>query len=243
MGDRYKQSQQQYPAEIIGEKRQRESPESPDSPESRQVGKRPNMPNSEEIMLKAINGLSAKLDSWKQDFSSEIAQLSTKIDVLTREWKRDNEVIVAKQAELEARLDRIERKEKRNNVVVTGLVATREIKTTVNQLFTKQLEKEIKVQDAFNIQLKSGKTKTIVKLENWEQKMEIMKNKNKLPKDVFVTDDLIQKDQFIQYKAREFARMEKANGKETKIGMARVYVNGSVFVWEETTQAFVSRKN
>ena len=109
-------------------------------------------------------------------------------------------------------------------------------------MFSKQLKKAIQVQDAFAVVLKSGSTKIIVKMENWEQKMEVLRSRADLPKDIFVSEDLIPKDQFIQFKAREFARQERGIGKEAKVGQGKVFVNGAQFTWEESTQTFCNKK-
>ena len=240
--------------------RPREKSSSQSSPEEEKRGKRFKSPTvmaaatSGDPLQKVLEHLekqSAELKAMEERMKNEIkencsavlSQVAAKMDRLAMEWKQETAVIVAKQKELENRLDRIERKEKKNNVIVTGMPATKDTKGAINELFSKQLKKAIQVQDAFAVVLKSGSTKTIVKMENWEQKMEVLRSRADLPKDIFVSEDLIPKDQFIQFKAREFARQERGRGKEAKVGQGKVFVNGAQFTWEESTQTFCNKKN
>ncbi|KAJ3638557.1 hypothetical protein MTP99_001910 [Tenebrio molitor] len=64
----------------------------------------------------------------------------------------------------------------------------------------------------------------LAKIESWEQKKNIMLNKN---------DDLIKEERETQKKLRELAREERDRGKRVKIGYRKIQINGDWFRWDE----------
>lgn len=73
--------------------------------------------------------------------------------------------------------------------------------------------------------------------------MMVMKANRPIRNDVFLNDDLIKKDQFVHYKARECAKSMRTDGKQAKIRADKVFVDGMAFIWDETQQQFINRKN
>lgn len=225
---------------VVTVKRNRDESNSPPS-DNRPATKKHTM---DQEILKAINGL-------RSDMSTQLSQINAKIDNIEKtfaQWSVEKEAIVTKQRELEARLDRIERKEKQQNIIITGMPFIKgnatQVRTAVNELLAEQMKCPISVTDAFQIRLKSGDSRVIAKLPSMEDKKTVMKAKNALPDKIFIQDDLIRKDQFVQFKAREFAKIQRAQkAGETKIGNGKVFVDGVPFIWNEDTQTFVSRKN
>lgn len=162
-------------------------------------------------------------------------------------WKEEKAVIVAKQSELEARLDRLERQEKMANIVITGLPVVEgrnpDVRAAVNNLISTQLKQQTVVLDAYQVKSKSGESKIIAKLSSVADKRTVMSAKRSLPDKVYISDDLIRKDQFVQYKAREYARSQRRNGTEVKLGRGRIFVNGTPHIWDDIAQGFVIGKN
>lgn len=218
-------------------KRKITSPDAPSNPAKKSSG-----PNNHEI-LRAICDMKSVLQA-------EIGGLGEKIDLIERameSWKEEKAVIVAKQSELEARLDRLERQEKMANIVITGLPVVEgpnpDVRSAVNDLLSTQLKRQTVVQDAYQIRLKSGESKIIAKLPSVADKRIVMATKKALPEKVFISDDLIRKDQFVLFKVREYAKSQRKPGTEVKMGKGRVYINGSPHIWDDAAQVFVTRKN
>lgn len=216
-------------------KRTRDELSSPESPNLRR--KKSNMGTNADI-LKAI-------ESMRKDFSSQLMELGSKIDKFDNamaEWKKEKQELLEKQAELEARLDRFERQDKRANIIITGLPVVNgpavEVKAAVNELLQTKLKCAVQVVEAFQIRNKAGRTKIIAKLQSSDDKRVVMMAKRDLPDQIFISDDLIAKDQFVQFKARELAKQLKKEGAVPKIGRGRVYVNGTERIWNEETQSF-----
>lgn len=228
-------------------KREREESESPVTPTNppRKKSTMAPTPKPDESFAAAFKALNDNLNAMRADFTSKFDELSGKIDNEFITWQREKAEIITKQTELESRLDRMERNEKRCNIVISGLNITgaATAKSAVDELFTKQLGLAVTANDAFQIKLKSGQTKFIARMRSWDDKMMVMKANRAIRNDVFLNDDLIKKDQFVQYKAREFAKSMRADGKQAKIGAVKVFVDGMAFIWDETQQQFINRKN
>lgn len=202
------------------------------------------MSNSE--ILAEIKSVNSNIDQLRADFTKEINTLNNKLNTAISSWQQEKAKLFSKQSELENRLDRLERQEKRNSVVITGLnevVGPGKVKSAVSDLFTNKLGVDVSINDAFQIKLKSGKTKVIAKLNSFDDKRSIMSSKKSLPKDIFVDDDLISKDQFLRFKAREFVRGIRKEGMNIKFRTGTVIIDGVLHAWEEESQTFVMRKN
>lgn len=237
-------------------KRVRQESQSPESP-TRQPKKKtmaPTKPDTSvadgfktlnENLNSMRNDFNSNLTTMRNDFQAQFDKLNTKIETQFVTWQKEKEELITKQAELESRVDRLERQEKRNNVVITGLKVSQQIsaRSAVDDLFTKQLGLTVTALDAFQIKLKSGQSKFIARMRSWDDKMAVTKANREMKNDVYIDDDLIRKDHFIQFKAREFAKLVRADGKEAKVGAGKVFVNGVVHVWDENGQSFLSRKN
>lgn len=191
-----------------------------------------------------IATLTNTVKELQSTFTVQLAELQKTFNQSFGNWQAEKTEILRRQAELETRLDRIERQEKRNNIVITGLITDQtNVKSTVNDFLNKQLKQNVSVIDAFEIKLETGKSKIIVKLASFNEKLNIIKAKKDLDDNIFISDDLIKKDQFIQYKAREFAKAARKIKKEAKVGSRKVYVDGILHVWDESTETFTIWKN
>lgn len=221
-------------------KRTREESLSPETPNNQR--KRQNMGSNAEIL--------GAIEAMRKDFSSRFEDLNQKLEKFEKSmdcWHREKQEIKQKQNELEARLDRLERQEKRTNIIVTGLPGVNgtaaEVRTAVNDLFVNKLKCDVKVAEAFQIKTKGGGCKIIAKLHSSDDKRVIMMAKRSLPERVYISDDLIPKDQFVQFKAREFMKKLRGEGRDVKIGNGKVFVDGKALWWSEETQSFMERKN
>lgn len=198
-------------------------------------------------MEQALALINKTMVDMQREAKGEMRLLNQSIDTKFGNWQAEKAEIVRKQSELESRIDQLERQAKRNSVIVTGLPLTdsRNAKSAVNDLFCKQLGVDVTVTEAFAVKMKSGDTKIIAKMCSFEDKMNVMKNKSKGTKlgKIFISDDMIRKDQYVQFKARQFAKDMRAMNKEAKVGHGRVFVDGTVHIWDEGGETFINRKN
>lgn len=200
-----------------------------------------------------IKGLSITLTNVQTQITEMRVNVDAKLDQLNNkfaDWQNEKAELLQKQTELEERLDRIERQQKRNNIVVTGVAveAQAQANNVIEQLLKAKLNMNLKVGNAFYIKTKSGANKIIATMNSYEDKNAVMKSKRKLndvggPVKIFINDDLIPKDEFIQYQARIFAKKMRDSGKDAKIAFKKVYVNNVAHIWDANSESFINRKN
>lgn len=83
----------------------------------------------------------------------------------------------------------------------------------------------------------------IVKLEEWGQKLEIMKNKKKLGTKIKIENDLTLKEREIQPKIKEIANEERrTNKKKVKIGSQKMYVGNALYTSDDKQQSLCLNK-
>lgn len=203
-------------------------------------------------LYQLIKGLSITLTSVQTQVTEMRCSIDGKLEQLGKaveQWQNDKTDIVKRQSELELRLDRIERQQKRNNIVVTGAVdnGSDRASTVIEQLLKSQLGLSVKVDSAFRVKGRSG-AKIVATLNSLDDKSAVMIAKKKLRvadgnSKIFISDDLIPKDEFIQYQGRIFAKKMREEGKDVKIGFKKVFVNNTPYIWDTEQESFINRKN
>jgi hypothetical protein len=93
---------------------------------------------------------------------------------------------------------------------------------------------KVNVKEAFKI----NKDKMMLaKIESWEQKKNIMRNKSRLKEikgeRVYIDDHLTNKERKTQRKLKDVAREERDRGERVKIGYRKIQINGEWFRWDE----------
>lgn len=200
-------------------------------------------------LTSSIETMSSDVQQLRVDFNTKFDGLSAAVTSRFEKWEEEKAVLVNNQTELMNRIDQLERNQKRPNIVVTGLERDTELsaRETVEQLFREKVSDDIVVASAYKINMKNGSSKFIATMRSVEDKITVMKGKAKLLSDggkkVFVADDLIKKDEFVQFQARSFAKKMSAENKEAKVAFKRVYVDNVAHIWDENSQTFVNRKN
>ncbi|KAH0812079.1 hypothetical protein GEV33_010711 [Tenebrio molitor] len=103
---------------------------------------------------------------------------------------------------IEEKMEQREKKERKNNVIITGIGAiSGNVERGVEEWLEREIGVKVNVKEAFKI----NKDKMMLaKIENWEQKKNIMLN-----------DDLTKEERETQKKLRELAREERDRGKRT----------------------------
>ncbi|KAF5287258.1 hypothetical protein FQA39_LY15986 [Lamprigera yunnana] len=120
--------------------------------------------------------------------------------------KEDNKKLIKRVVTLESNIEKLERTERKNSIVIKGANIRKDM-VTVEFLKT-ELGVLINIISAKIIKTKYAHPIVIAKLEEWDQKMQIMKNKTKLKgKPIYIDDDLIPKK--IQTTIREIQFIKK----------------------------------
>lgn len=99
-------------------------------------------------------------------------------------------------------------------------------------MLKKELKVEVRVEEAS--WTRRGTNMITAKLENKDQKREIMiKKKNLKGKNIFIDNDLIWKERQVQKEIRMIAEEEKGKGVKVKIGYRKLQINEKKFIWKE----------
>lgn len=152
------------------------------------------------------------------------------------EIKRENEEMKEDIKTLNWRLEKREKEEKRKQLRITGVkIDTNDdkaIKQTMEGFIEKELRIKIKVKNARKI----GDKACIIETESLSEKIDVLKNKNKLREledRIYIEAELTEKELEIQREIRKIAKEEKQKGKQTKIGYKKLIINGITLKWDE----------
>lgn len=136
-----------------------------------------------------------------------------------------------------------EKKNRKNNVIIRGLKGEfRGKKEEVEKFFKDNLEVDVKVESAIQV----GKDVKIIiaKINSWEEKQDIMKNKKKLGNTkIYIDHDLTRTERVIQSRLVIRAKREREKGRVVKIGYKKICIEGewiaySQINWSESNENF-----
>ena len=100
----------------------------------------------------------------------------------------------------------------------------------VEEFLKKEIEVEVKVLETIIIGKEESK-KILVKTL-WEEKQEVMKNKNKL-RGKRIDNDWTVQEQKIQKGIREVAKEERKKGYTTRVGYKKLEVGDKMYTWND----------
>jgi len=203
-----------------------------------------------------MDAILKKLDEVKEELKKEIelkvtdmkidfAEVKEELKKVKAEWEEKANIWQKEKGEMEKRISNLENKlekqekeKRRNNVVIKGIDFDKEqpgnqyLKQKVVDYFQKEMEIEIKVEEAFKV----GKTEekvTVVKCAEFDHKLELLKLKRKLPGSIYIDSDLTMEERKVQLAIRNVARGEKNNGKKTRVGYRKLEVDGIKYEWSQ----------
>lgn len=209
-----------------------------------------------EIIKELINETTAEIMKDTKELINEVKEMNKIYREEIKQLKEENlkikqemkelRVKMIKIEEIEERLEVADRKDRKNNIIISGLeipnATEKEMEDNVKHFFENQLKIKISVP-----KIKEIKEKTyLIKVENFAQKLEIMKNKAKLPRgkynQVYINNDLTQNERKIQQKLKEIAKQKIEERKTVKIGYQKLIINGQKWTWN-TKSSELERDN
>lgn len=218
-------------------------------------------PASMENLEKMMMGMSAQLREIKEDTTStkkEIKDIkeqmksyweelrTLKEDFLKKEveWETERNEMRKEIGQMKRKLENQERNHKKNNIVVKGAKFESENqKQEITDFLQRELGVRADVEEVFKVGKQEPKV-TVIKLKNFEQKTEILKQKYKLgSKRIYLDSDLTTEEQRVQAEIRKVARDEKNNGKNTRVGYRKIEINGVKYEWSEEDGGGLKPKN
>ncbi|CAH0560387.1 unnamed protein product [Brassicogethes aeneus] len=136
------------------------------------------MEEIKEILLqvqKEIKTMSVELKINNEEMKKNRDEINT----MKEQWNSEKQDLINKIKETEARLERLEKDKTRNKLVISGLnIESQEkpVKTTVEEFINKKLGIKIELRAAYKVNEKT----IIAETESWEEKSNILKEKQKL---------------------------------------------------------------
>ena len=143
---------------------------------------------------------------------------------------------------LDRRVNYLERVNKQNNVIVSGMRMNDQVRGSMKGKLEDLFKKELEVNVPVKFVTISGQRICLVELENKEDKIRIMKVKNKLRKlsgkTIYVDNDYPVKKQQVQRNIRKRAAEERQKGNQVRVGYQKMVVDGKEWKWNEEKSDF-----
>ena len=190
----------------------------------------------QEPLMEMMKQLMEEMKQLREENRGVKKELQTINGILEREreeWKEKERSFEERINNLEKKLEKKERQERRNNFIITGMeIRERTDAKEVEEFLKKEIEVEVKVLETIIIGKEESK-KILVKTL-WEEKQEVMKNKNKLRgKRIYIDNDWTVQEQKIQKGIREVAKEERKKGYTTRVGYKKLEVGDKMYTWNE----------
>lgn len=203
-------------------------------------------------MMKELKTEVKQIRVEQREYMMEINKLKTENNLLREGGellKRENAEIKTELKTLKNSIEILEREKRANNIVMTGLeVAASDpgvLKEATENFFRQNLKVETKVKSVHKL----GPKTCLIQLEDEQQKREVMREKSKLrnlrDNRVYLNDDLTKGERHMQKVIRETAKEERKNGKDVKIGVRKLMINGVEWRWsreQEKLEAITEKK-
>jgi thiol:disulfide interchange protein len=141
----------------------------------------------------------------------------------------------------EEKIEKLEEDKIRNNLIVTGIRMETEneerLRNTMEKMITKELRLNVKVKKAYKI----GQDRYNVEMNNWNEKLKVLKTKGKLRgklrgKEIYIDSALTLTEREIQKNIRDFAKKEIINGATVRVKYQGMEIDGRSWKWNKMEQ-------
>lgn len=169
-----------------------------------------------------------ELRNDQKSIMEEVKQINEETTTL----RKENRELKDRMKVMEEKLEKIEKQNRKNNIIIKGIDFQNKTEG-IEQFCKERLGTEVKIEAFQNIGT-NERPMIMAKVNTWEQKVSIMKNKNKLRgTKIFVDHDMTKAESEVQKKLRERAKVEKSQGKEAHVGYQKIYINGECWKWAQ----------
>jgi hypothetical protein len=158
------------------------------------------------------------LKKENQDIKEELTVLRKRVDSLEY---------------VEEKIEQMERKNRKNKIVINGIKLESKNEETNKSIVENFIKLNLKVDMKANNLIKINETVSVVEVDKFENKLEIMRNKHKLKtisEKVYINNDLTEQERKIQKVIQEIAKEERAKNQQVKIGYQKIIINGKKYI-------------
>ena len=187
---------------------------------------------------KDISELKMEIKGLDKRIEEKCCHLESKIGNIENTFHEKINHLTGELTRLQETEERRQRKERKNNIVIKSKEFGDRTESDQNEKVKKILQ-EIESDVEFSKTTFIGKNTmgmglVRVELNNLEDKIKIMKNKNKLKgQDRYIDDDMTRQEREIQSALRKRAREEKEKGNEAKVGYQKLLINNNWVNWKD----------
>lgn len=200
------------------------------------------MANTLKIILEKLEDIK-EIKNEIKEIRQENKQLKDDLNNLKLEnreqinhFENENKLLKQKINKMEIIIERKDKTERKNNLIIKGTnLEGIELEKKVKNMIKTKLGVDIEIKAAYELGKRNGRPGVITaKLYNWQDKQEVLKNKNKLKgENIFIDNDLTAKERQIQKEIRDLGKIEAAKGNRVKIGYKKIFINGSKHEWND----------
>lgn len=213
------------------------------------------MKKENEKIREEVGGIKQQNEGFREQIKKEMEDLKTELRKRDEKWDGDRESIQHKIENIEnateARLEEVQkrlhlieeqeerrqRNERRNNIIIKSLELEEKkdkAEEGVLQIFKKLEVDSTPERTRYIGKDWKGRGLILATMKTFEEKMLIMKSKNKLQgEECYIEDDMTKKDREIQGALRRRAKMEREKGNTAKVGFHKIQINGQWEQWSE----------
>lgn len=186
----------------------------------------------------------------QQNIRSELRRLKEENEMLRNNYEKvieENEKLKKEASEIRNNVEWLEKEKRERNIVLTGLtidtVNNEELKAGITKFMSEKLALSVQIKAARKV----GEKACLIELPSIEEKEKIMQNKNKLKNFgngvCYINHDLTRRERAIGKQIRERARTEKQMGKQVKMGVRKLVIDGEEWRWNKEKEALEKTKN
>jgi len=190
--------------------------------------------------IRDVKGVIDSIEDMRREINqnnAEVKSIREEVNRRGEEWAREREEIKERLRKTEERVEKIERDKIRNNLLVSGIEIDADDDETVKKALEKMIEEELNVRVKAKKAYKIGPSKCILEMNEWTDKVKILKEKGRLRgKHMFIDSELTLKEREIQKKIRDVAREERKKGIRVKVRYQRLEMDGKTLEWDNKEQ-------
>lgn len=190
------------------------------------------------------------------DLMSAVKEMMIEIREMIKEQKEyhetlkeitiENKKLKKKVEVLEEKLEKIEKDQRKSNIIIKSEDFQHNIgKEQVKQFIEEKIGVPVEIEEVQVIS-NNKKHQTIVraKINSFENKILIMKNKSKLKgTKYYIESDFTKSEEKIQKKLREIAKEEKVKGKIAVVKYQKIKINGKWMFWDTSRSVLAESKS
>ncbi|KAB0805666.1 hypothetical protein PPYR_02636 [Photinus pyralis] len=216
---------------------------SPDKTSTTSAGSMEKIEKMLDSVVSELKLIRAENAQWKED----ISKMQEEMKKNEQKWQLTVNSLEEKIESLERKLQWREKLDKKNNIVIKGLSACPgNEERIVEELLQGKLKVSVKPKEV--LVLGKDKRVMLVKFDSWKDKQEVMCCKQKLKenldtKKVYINNDMTTEELKTQAKIKEVAESLQADGKRTKIGYRKLFVDGKLWYWDNKADKLLESKN